>query len=77
MPRHEDILIRPVEGKIFAKELGHIWPKVSATDSGEKVNALKKTWSGDILVDLSSGTESIANFGVALWFLLGKSATVR
>lgn len=54
---------------------GQIRCKVSPTNSGASIRALRKTKSGDVLMELRSGTTRKSQFGEALHSTLGDSAT--
>lgn len=53
--------IRPSNGNIFSEVLGRIRTQVSPSDSRTSVNVLGKTRSGDVLLEVGSGTESKTN----------------
>lgn len=76
-PRPKAILIRPTLGQNLADVLGEIRSKGCPIDSGANVRVLRKTRLGDLLLDLSTSTESKAKFDYARCSTLGESYTVR
>lgn len=56
---------------------GQICCNVNPDDSGANIKALRKTRSGDVLVELGTGTMSKAKRGNGLLSTLGESVMVR
>lgn len=65
--RLEAIIIRPAEGNTSADVLALIRSMVSPSDSEASVRELRGRRSCDVLVELSTGTESKARIGDALY----------
>lgn len=71
------VIIKPAEGKSYADILGQIRSNIKPSDIGAEIKTVRKTRTGDVLVELGSGTKSKADFGDALQTTLGTTATVR
>ena len=77
-PRSEAIALKPAEGKTYADILGGIRSKVDPTKSDMGVKAIRKTRSGEVLIELIKPTiESKRSFTDALKNAIGEATSVR
>lgn len=76
LPR-EALLIKPAEGKTYAEVLREIRTKVNPADTETVVRAIRRTRSGEVLVELGRQTGDKAAFGNNLRSSLGGAASVR
>lgn len=75
-PWSEAILNKPAPGKTFAEMLRQVHCNVRLNASGANIKALRKTRSGDVLVELGPGSMNKAQFGNALCSTVGDSTKV-
>ena len=77
-PRSEAIALRPAEGKTYAEILGGIRSRVDPTKCETEIKAVRKTRSGDVLIEIRKTTaEGRQGFTDALREALGESGSVR
>lgn len=75
--RPDAVLIKPADGKSYADVLGAIRTSIKPGDNGAEVRCVRKTRSGEVLVELGPGTKDKSKFGEVLRTTLGANATVR
>lgn len=78
--RPDAILVKPLSGKTYADVLGEIRRNAKPEEKGTIIKALRKTKTGDLLVELGQsdpGAQSHGEFQKDLQSVLGNSATVR
>lgn len=71
------VIIKPSAGKSYSDILGTIRSSVKPADTGAEIRAVRRTRTGDVLVELGPGTKSKSDFGDALQTTLGATALVR
>ena len=71
------VLIKPAQGRSFSEVLAGIRKDVKPETAGAVIRSVRKTRSGDVLVELGSGTTDKAAFENAIRAAVGESATVR
>lgn len=76
-PQREALLIKPAQGKSYAEVLREIRAKVNPTDTRTEIRAIRRTRSGEVLVELGREKGDKVAFGEALRRSLGGLATVR
>lgn len=75
--RSDALLIKPIGGKTYAEVLGEIRRKTNPEENDTEIRAVRRTRSGDVLLELGAGTKNKEGFCRALKGVLGESATIR
>lgn len=76
-PRPKALLVKVEENKTFAEVLNKIRKNANPEDLQTEINSVRRTRSGDLLLELGKNTKNESGFCEALKGILGPSATVR
>ena len=75
--RAEAFLIKPADGKGYADVLRIIRTSVNPAEHDVDIKGIRKTRSGDVLVEIEANAENKTKFGCALSTAVGESSCVR
>ena len=75
--RPEAVLIKPANGKSYAEVLGKIRQKIKPEETEAEIRSIRRTRTGDVLLEMSNNSKCTKAFSDALKDALGEMGSVK
>ena len=75
--RPEAVLIKPADGKSYAEVLGKIRQKIKPEETEAEIRSIRRTRTGDVLLEMSNNSKCTKAFSDALKDALGEMGSVK